>query len=81
MSKICFLIVCDYVLPFVKLLSIFFFSFLFFSFPSGVLPNTFLWYIDEDDEYRVLRRAVKEYRATMKEYYKAVSHLFQGVIN
>lgn len=37
------------------------------------------WYIllldDEDDEesYEVLRKAVKEYWTTMKEYYKAVS--------
>lgn len=31
---------------------------------------------DEEDDYQLLRRAVKEYRGTMKEYYKAVGCLF-----
>lgn len=33
--------------------------------------------LDEEDSYEVLRRAVEEYRATMREYYKAVSSLFR----
>ncbi|GMH05441.1 hypothetical protein Nepgr_007281 [Nepenthes gracilis] len=31
---------------------------------------------DEEDSYQVLRQAVKEYRATMKEYYKAAAEAF-----
>lgn len=31
---------------------------------------------EEDDSYQDLRQAVKEYRATMKEYYRAVCHFF-----
>lgn len=31
---------------------------------------------DEEDSYQVLRRAVKEYRVTMKEYYKAATDAF-----
>ncbi|THG03719.1 hypothetical protein TEA_009088 [Camellia sinensis var. sinensis] len=33
-------------------------------------------YVDEGDNYLVLRKAVKEYRATMKEYYKAAIEAF-----
>jgi hypothetical protein len=34
------------------------------------------WIADEDegDGYQVLRRAVKQYWGTMKEYYQAVGH-------
>ena len=49
-------------------------------FLSGFSQSLLSKYVDNEDSYQALRKAVREYRATMNEYYKAVSHLLKIVI-